>query len=799
MIAVRESGEHSDLQDYINNLIRLQATPAIRNGRDSSHIVNTLLDLLVNLLSLDFAYARVSDVVTGQTAEFVCLSQIRNPPLQPQEIGRALDHWLTNKSATSARTIPNPAGEGEVRIAPFNLGLREELGMLVAGSKRKDFPTPTEALMLRVAADQALSGLQEVRRLNDITEQKRATDALHASEERFRHYFELGLIGMAITSPTKGILEVNDELCRILGYERKELLQKTWVEMTYPEDLAADVAAFNRVMTGEYDGYSLDKRWIRKDGCIIDSIMAAKCQRRADGSVDHFVGLVLDTTFRKHAEAELRRSEAYLAEGQRISHTGSWGWSVASGKVVWSRETYRIFGVNPSEVEPAYDMAMQRVHRDDRERLEKEVRCATEENRGFKIEFRINLSDGTAKHLAAMGYPIENRAGHAREFIGAIMDITERKQAEEKIRESEHRFRLLVESIPHHVWSFRLDGSVGYWNQRLVDYTGLTSDELRRGGWAVLHPDDLGRAKAEWQAAMAGGTDFELEQRLRGRDGNYRRFVCRGVAVKNEQGHSTEWFGTNTDVEDHHRAEEALNKLQVELARASRITTMGEMAASIAHEINQPLGAIVNNGNVCLRLIADKTSQDAALRDALNDIVNDANRASAILSRVRALITRSKPERTLLLLKDVVADVLVLALSELAERRITTHTELPTDLPPVLGDRVELQQVLLNLVMNASEAMSMMPDERRLLTIGSRHGELEGRPAVLIKVRDLGHGLKEVDAERLFDAFYTSKAHGMGMGLRISRSIVEAHGGRLWATANEDAGATFTCVLPAAR
>jgi len=238
--------------------------------------------------------------------------------------------------------------------------------------------------------------------------------------------------------------------------------------------------------------------------------------------------------------------------------------------------------------------------------------------------------------------------------------------------------------------------------------------------------------------------------------------------------------------------------LQMELARVSRITSLAEMAASIAHEINQPLGAIVNNSNTCLRLLTNKPSGGDSLRKALKDIVNDANRAGAIIARIRALFTRSTPNRTLLELKSLVADVLVLAQHELTEHRITLRTELDQDLPRVFGDRVELQQVLLNLVKNACESMNAMPDERRLLVISSQGSELDGRPAVSITLRDLGHGFNPKDTERLFDAFYTSKVHGIGMGLRISRSIVEAHGGRLWAAANENAGATFTCVLPAA-
>ena len=352
----------------------------------------------------------------------------------------------------------------------------------------------------------------------DITGYKASQQALQKSEDRFRQYFELGLIGMAITSPEKGILEVNDELCRILGYERGELLQKTWAELTHPDDLAADVAQFNRVLAGEFDGYTLDKRWIRKDGQIIDSIMAANCLRRADGSVDYFVGLV--------------------------------------------------------------------------------------------------------------------------------QDITQRKRAEEKVRESEERFRVLVESIPHHVWSFRTDGTRGYWNQRLADYTGLTAEQLKQGGWGALHPDDVERVREAWRKAWADGTPYEVEQRIRGRDGRYRRFVCRADPIPDSQGRFVEWFGTSTDVEERRQAEEELRHAQSELAHVTRMTTLGELAAAIAHEVNQPLGAIVNNANVSLQLAARKPRRPGKnYRDVLSDIVNDANRASAIIARMRGLMKQVRARK----------------------------------------------------------------------------------------------------------------------------------------------------------
>jgi len=226
------------------------------------------------------------------------------------------------------------------------------------------------------------------------------------------------------------------------------------------------------------------------------------------------------------------------------------------------------------------------------------------------------------------------------------------------------------------------------------------------------------------------------------------------------------------------------------------VMTMGELAASIAHEMNQPLGAIVNNANFCFRLAA-ASGDGHDMREALTDIVNDANRASTIIARIRAMTTRALPGKTSLQLREVIGDVLALARRELAERRIEVRTELPEDLPRVFGDRVQLQQVLLNLVMNGIEAMSGVAGERRLLTIGGQRDGLDGRPSVRISVQDLGSGIEAENMEHLFEAFYSTKPQGMGMGLRISRSIVEAHGGRLWAAPNAGPGAAFFFALPA--
>ena len=280
-------------------------------------------------------------------------------------------------------------------------------------------------------------------------------------------------------------------------------------------------------------------------------------------------------------------------------------------------------------------------------------------------------------------------------------------------------------------------------------------------------------------------------------DGTLKHLYALGHPIINESGELVEYVGTVVDISERKRAEESLRTAYAELAHATRVTLMGELAASIAHEINQPLGAITNNGNAGLHLVAAMPGSTHDLREVLTEIVNDAERASAIIRRIRALVQRSATERSWLQVGDVIAEALALAHRELVDNRITAGTEFSDDLPRIWGDRIQLQQVFLNLILNAVDAMIAVQDNRRVLIIRAQRDSLENKPAVLVSMEDRGDGFTPEDGERLFDAFFTTKQHGMGMGLRISRSIVEAYGGRLWASCNEDHGATFRLIFPA--
>jgi signal transduction histidine kinase len=381
-----------------------------------------------------------------------------------------------------------------------------------------------------------------------------------------------------------------------------------------------------------------------------------------------YADLQQENANRRHAEEELRRSETFLVEGQRISHTGSWGWNISTGKLVWSEENYRIFGFDPKLGAPSCQCFLDRIHPEDRAMAEKNLDQAIRKRVGFSFEFRIALPDGSSKYLHTVGRPIGKPGTDIEDYIGTTVDITERK---------------------------------------------------------------LG--------------------------------------------------------------EEALRNAQADLARVARLMTIGELTASIAHEINQPLAAMVASSNACLRWLAKQRPPLNEVRRATERILREGHRAGDIIRSVRALAGKSAPAMTQLDINDAIREVLTLLRSELHEQDVSLETELSDDLDPIMGDRVQLQQVVLNLLMNGIEAMSTVTQAQRVLSVKS---QLDGPGHVRIAVEDAGPGFAPEIMDCMFDAFFTTKASGMGMGLSVCQSIVSAHGGRLWASARSPHGAVFQFTVP---
>ena len=376
-----------------------------------------------------------------------------------------------------------------------------------------------------------------------------------------------------------------------------------------------------------------------------------------------------------------------------------------------------------------------------------------------------------------------------------IRDITERKRAEEKIRQSEAELRQLIDVIPQQVAVFDADWSPLFANQREREYTGLTIEEMQSKDAVarIIHPEDVTKLESMRERAFLDAAPCETEVRIKGRDGQYRWFLIKDNPLRDERGRVLRWYGTRTDIEDRKQAEEALQKTKAELAHVARLTTMGELTSSIAHEVNQPLTAIVTGGNACLRWLSNDPPNVTEARELVSRIVKDGHRASDVVRRIRGFFKKTAPEKVSLEINHLIKDVIAMVPGELSRNRVQVKTELAVDLPPVIGDPIQLQQVLLNLLINSIEAMSKADRPRELLIKSQRYES----DSVLVAVQDNGAGFDEQEADQLFEAFYTTKPNGLGLGLSISRTTIEAYGGRLWATTNSGDGATFQFTLPA--
>jgi PAS domain S-box-containing protein len=408
---------------------------------------------------------------------------------------------------------------------------------------------------------------------------------------------------------------------------------------------------------------------------------------------------------------------------------------------------------------------------------------------------RIRRFDGEYHWFYFAGEKFTDASGNVRWF-GVSLDIEDLKRAEDALRaseaalqKSERRLHQIISTIPGLAWSANTDGEATFINQHYLDYVGMRLDSALGTGWvSALHPDDIRHLLASWQSMMESGRGGDVEARLRRYDGQYRRFLFRTNPLYDDAGALTQWFGVNTDIEDRKRAEEDLRESQAELAHMTRMTTMGELTVSIAHEVNQPLMAIVTNAGTCLRWLDDDQLDVSQARQAAERIVRDGHRAGEIVASIRALAQKSPPKMEAMELENAVREVLELMRGEINRRGVDPVLHFSGQRIGVVGDRTQLQQVILNLIMNSVEAMTESVYDRRRLEI---HTSAGGDGFAQVSISDTGAGLDPAIGNRIFDAFFTTKPSGIGMGLSICRSIVEAHGGRIWTSQNTPKGSVF--------
>ena len=546
--------------------------------------------------------------------------------------------------------------------------------------------------------------------------------------------------------------------------------------------------------------------------------------------------LKLEIAERKHAENNLRHSEGFLSDAQRLGHTGSWRHDVASGVITVSPEIYRIHDIKLDEDASNTEFFFNKFHPEDRKRVVDLFERAEIEKTELQVDYRVVLPDGTIKHLHTIGHPILNESGDLVEFVGTVMDVTEPKRAE-ALREGESRIlEMIARDAPLEEVLEKLVRVVEAQFAGLICSVLLLDDDGQhmRHGAAPSLPAAYTKAidglcigpkagscgTAMYRKEPVVVTDIledPLWELYRGAVEPYGFRACWSTPILAHSGKALGSFamyyrearspspaGTRALEMATHLAgiaverklareeRERLRQAQADLAHINRVTTMGELTASLAHEVNQPIAAAVTNANTCLRWLAGDTPNLEEARAAAMRVVTDGRRAAEIISRVRLLFKKGTPERELVDVNEVVREMIVLLRGEATRHNISVRTELAGNLPQVRGDRVQLQQVMMNLIMNSMDAMKNV-DGARELVINSRQLENE---EILVSVSDTGVGLPAKQADKIFNAFFTTKLHGTGMGLRISGTIVESHGGRLWAGGNSPRGASFHFTLP---
>ena len=633
----------------------------------------------------------------------------------------------------------------------------------------------------------------------DVTDRRRTEDALREAEERFRRAFEDAPVAMAMIALDGRLLRVNRAACELAGYDAEQLLTKTIGGLTHPEDVDKDIAQIRQVLAGERRSYRVEKRYIAAGGREVWGLASLSLVRDQTGAPGYFIVQMQDITERKRAEEALTLSQARLSEAQQIARIGSWEWDLRTGEMTLSDELHRIAGIDPEGFGGTYEATLARVHPEDRPRVDREIREAVVEGRPWSVEARSVHDSGDVRVMHSRGQVEVGDDGQPVRAFGTVQDVTERLRAEQALRESEQRLKGVLENVPSVVFLRDLEGRYLLVNRRWEEYWGLTADEVVGRAPEELFPPELASLMRRNERRVLEARRPLTADEVLERDGEARTFLTTRFLLTDDTGEPYATACIATDITERVRAQEERERMEERLHQAQRLESVGQLAGGIAHDFNNLLAVILNYAD----FVRDEVADGAAARD-VEEIQRAAERAAALTKQLLLFSRRDLERPEVLRPNGVVRDV-----ERLLKRTLGEHVELRTELAtgwPVRVDRGQMEQVLVNLAVNARDAMP----GGGTLTIGTEDVEITDAAArsqpelspgryVRLTVSDTGQGMSQEVADRAFEPFFTTKPHGRGTGLGLATvyGTVKAAGGHVEIESARGRGTVVRAHLPA--
>ncbi|BCP55576.1 hypothetical protein K32_41930 [Kaistia sp. 32K] len=640
----------------------------------------------------------------------------------------------------------------------------------------------------------------------DVDDEVRAQEALRQRERDLQALVDTVPVQIWCTTPAGEPAYINKTMADYIGLRLEDFddaggLAAAIKVLVHPDDQAILQAALYRSFsTGE--PFELKYRNQRRDGAYRWTAGRAAPLRDESGAIVQWFGVCVDIDDLVTAEQALRGREQELSQLVDMVPGLLWRLSPEGEPLFFSKRMIEFLGLDIGDYDqPGMNGLAAAIaslaHPDDIERLSQALERSIATGEPFALNYRLRRADGVYRWMAGRGEPLRDESGRIVQWYGLCHDIEDQLRTEEALRESEQQLRRLVDALPTQIWAAMPNGEPSYLNRRLAEYVGLTLDDFDVPGSSRLqaaihgsvHPDDAARVGDALGHAFTTGEPFAMKYRQRRADGVFRWINGRAEPLLDANGAIQQWYGVSFDIDDDVRTQEELRRTRERLAVASQAASLAELSASIAHEVNQPLAAVIANSHASQRwLSADPPNLERA-RVVVERIIRDANSAADVVDRIRALFKQARDGRNATQLDGVIAEAHALLAEEAARRSVRIRVEIEPGLPPVELDRIQIQQVLINLLRNGIEATAAIAADR---AVDVRVRQASGMVQIVIG----DNGPSTEFSERMFEPFFTTKEYGMGMGLAISRTIVEAHGGRLWAERNEPQGARLSFTLP---